>query len=181
MAEHSFLKNVYHLFFKELEELEITLVYKNLKPHIILHGPPKCLFKCPHKAFLWLSCFSVLGLNWQMNSDCPPFGALAFLSCCSSGSQIFFLAKRIIVQHQLFLYSSLPRKEPQNSEEMYSRPQLWRLQHSRHWYLLYCFSIVKVSSCFCYLYFSCWALFSGRHGSCFSKTQISLTDLPWLS
>lgn len=119
-TECNFLKNVCSQSTKKTEDVETTSVYKNLKLRIILHGPPKCWFKCPHKLFLWLSYFSVLGLNWQTNSDCPPFGALASLSCCSSGSQIFFLANRIIIQHQFFLYSSLPGKELENSEKMYS-------------------------------------------------------------
>lgn len=136
----------------------------------------------PSKSISAVDIFLCRGLKLT-NSDCPPFGALASLSCCSSGSWIFFLANRIIIQHQFFLYSSLPGKELQSSEIMYSRAELWRLQHSQHWYFLHCFSTLKVSLCFNYSYFSCWALFSGRCGlySCLSHTHISLPDLPWFS
>lgn len=38
--------------------------------------------------------FFCLGLKWtDTNSDCPPFGALASLSCSSSGSQDFLSCK----------------------------------------------------------------------------------------
>lgn len=146
IAECSFFKHIYSHSIKKIEDLEINLVYKNLKPYFILHGPPKCLFKCPQESIFVVVLFFYLGLKLtETNSDCPSFGALAFLSCYSSGSQIFFLANRIIIQHQFFLYSSLPGKELQNFEKMYSRLQLWRLQHSRCWYLLYWFSTLKVS------------------------------------
>lgn len=100
----------------------------------------------PSESIFVVVIFLCLGLKLtETNSDCPPFGALAScLSCCSSGSQIFFLADRIIIQHQLFIHP-FQGKSYRTLRKMYSRPQPWGLQHSQHWYLLCWFSTLKVS------------------------------------
>lgn len=161
-------------------------VYKIWNHIIVLRWLPKCLFKCPHKAFLWLSYFFCLGFKLK-NSYCPPLGALMSLSCCSFGSQNFLLANRQNNRSARFPPLFIPSRERALCSENVLKATAVEVAVFSELYFLYLFSTSKVSLSFSYLYFSyfvflatlyfsCWALFNSRPGwySCLFSKWISL-------